>query len=1256
MDEDKRNPKSQPPSPLPSWLEDESLGEQWLGAVGESDLPLSETEEGSFGHGDADWNDDTDGDLSQYGDVTEWEEEETEDETEDETLYEELYQWEEVRVQECSQQGARRPQEKEDDDSQFEEDMRIRELSQWREGRQPELYQWEESVRRQELHEWEEGGVRYHELTQWEERVTIRELPQKEQEETDQELSQFEDLGVQELSQQEGPRSHDLPQQEEDVGVHGLYKDKRDPELSQVGDETDKEQAQEEEYRAQELPPRADVSDQKLSQGGADVGSSIWDKPLSPMSAGDPQAVPQEGPSSASSVGTQVAAEAARELPSPAPAPLSPTEAEPAAAAPAGAAEEEEPQGPVAPEEPKAEGSAASGELVPSAGTQSPVPAPQSPSEGSQALLDTEQQIPTEILSEAELVIQGSEQQLEKQGDLEQSTDTDTGIAITADREGSPVPAPQSPCSPPSSSAASLEGQALREQQEEAERGSFLSGQGTEEGALAGEGQDWKYYVDQEISQREDEGDQELSPEERKTSQEVCQGEERREQELSPGAGKSSQEVSDWDEDSEEEEPQGEGKSYQEVSDWEENLKQEQPQGESKRCQEVSDWEEYMEEEQSPAEVKSYREVSDWEENLEQEQWQEEKKHEELADWEELSDSTGELSHGEVKISQGPSKQEESSEEEQSQGKGSSSQELPKWEESSEEAQSPGNGSGYPELTESGGSSMEGHFQRKFSAYQELLSDWEDSIAQELSEDEDSFVQEFSDWGEYRPSMVSCWEDDSDRELALLDWEHMTVQSVEVKPLRPEEDEWEELSVLELSQGEGTEHRLAILAAEGLPVPVPREAWAERPAGPVCASPAQLEAQAPRGAAAPPASHEQVAQDLHLPTAVPKVPSSPRQDFPADWSIKTRILFMSPQPFTWTEHLKAQEEAQGLAQHCRATETTLPPSVQEPQLSTELRCAFQQSLVYWLHPSLPWLPLFPRIGADRKIAGKACPWAQDEALQQVLRSDWCVSFSSLYRLLKAGLCPYFYVCCPQFSVLFRAAGLGGSAVPTAAIAPTTRGFREALRSEGIEFSLPFLEERARRQKGSEDSLGTDGPGGLRGGSSAEDEGEPALSDDNDDDEESFSWLEEMGVQDEVKKPDAVSIQLRKEKQEVRVDHRPESLALVRGCDTLTLLNLLINCRSLVAVAGPQAGLPPTLLSPVAFRGGTLHTLKARSGRARVPGGSEDAFSLEVLGPVLPHALRALTRLLGPAQRGAFRALLSTHQPSAAFNACPPTGG
>ncbi|NXR04767.1 DONS protein, partial [Sagittarius serpentarius] len=389
--------------------------------------------------------------------------------------------------------------------------------------------------------------------------------------------------------------------------------------------------------------------------------------------------------------------------------------------------------------------------------------------------------------------------------------------------------------------------------------------------------------------------------------------------------------------------------------------------------------------------------------------------------------------------------------------------------------------------------------------------------------------------------------------------------------------------------------------------------------------------------------------DLHLPVAVSEVPSSPRHEFPADWSIKTRLLFMSSQPFTWTEHLKAQEEAQGFAQHCRATETNLPQSVQEPKLSTELRCAFQQSLVYWLHPSLPWLQLFPRIGADRKIAGKASPWSQDEAVQQVLMSDWSVSFTSLYNLLKAKLCPYFYVCTYQFTVLFRAAGLAGSDVITAVISPTTRGLREAMRNEGIEFSLPLVEEsRTRKQKNSEVNLETEAANSLEVGNSMEDREEPAPSDDDD---ESFSWLEEMGVQDKVKKPDAISIKLRKEKHEVQMDHKPESLALVKGTNTFTLLNFLINCKSLVAVAGPQAGLPPTLLSPVAFRGGTMQTLKARSinAKARVRLAYEDIFSLEIVGPVMPHSLHSLTMLLRSAQRGAFSAALYTHEPTAVFN-------
>ncbi|KAL4681661.1 hypothetical protein H8959_007138 [Pygathrix nigripes] len=368
--------------------------------------------------------------------------------------------------------------------------------------------------------------------------------------------------------------------------------------------------------------------------------------------------------------------------------------------------------------------------------------------------------------------------------------------------------------------------------------------------------------------------------------------------------------------------------------------------------------------------------------------------------------------------------------------------------------------------------------------------------------------------------------------------------------------------------------------------------------------------------------------------------SSENTELPVDWSIKTRLLFTSSQPFTWADHLKAQEEAQGLVQHCRATEVTLPKSIQDPKLSTELRCTFQQSLIYWLHPALSWLPLFPRIGADRKMAGKTSPWSNDATLQHVLMSDWSVSFTSLYNLLKTKLCPYFYVCTYQFTVLFRAAGLAGSDLITALISPTTRGLREAMRNEGIEFSLPLIKESGHKK---ETASGTS----LGYGE------EQAISDE--DEEGSFSWLEEMGVQDKIKKPDILSIKLRKEKHEVQMDHRPESVVLVKGINTFTLLNFLINCKSLVATSGPQAGLPPTLLSPVAFRGATMQILKARSVnvKTQAPSGYRDQFSLEITGPIMPHSLHSLTMLLRSSQSGSFSAVLYPHEPTAVFNICLP---
>ncbi|XP_017313394.1 protein downstream neighbor of son homolog [Ictalurus punctatus] len=381
------------------------------------------------------------------------------------------------------------------------------------------------------------------------------------------------------------------------------------------------------------------------------------------------------------------------------------------------------------------------------------------------------------------------------------------------------------------------------------------------------------------------------------------------------------------------------------------------------------------------------------------------------------------------------------------------------------------------------------------------------------------------------------------------------------------------------------------------------------------------------------------------------------REYPADWSLKTRALVTSPQSFSWAEQPKAQEEAQGLSLHCRAEYTPLPQNIQDPRSCAELRCGFQQCLQYWQHPSLPWLSLFPRIGAKRSFSGKSTPWAQDAVVQQSLMSEWSVSLTSLYSLLKAKLCPYFYLCSYQFTVLFRAAGLSGAKGITALLSPTTRGLREAMKADGIEFSLPLLEEKRKSKENNSSHLNANSQltdldeesSTLTSEYSDKEEEQEDMQEEDDD--ECFSWLKEMGVQDKIKKPDAISIKLRKEHDEVRLDHRPESVVLVEGSNTFTLINFLINCKSLVAAAGPQAGLPPTLLAPTAFRGATLHTLKARSVnvKTQVRTGYQDVCSLEVTGPIMPHALHTLTQLLRPAQKGGFSMALYTHEPSAVLN-------
>jgi len=74
-------------------------------------------------------------------------------------------------------------------------------------------------------------------------------------------------------------------------------------------------------------------------------------------------------------------------------------------------------------------------------------------------------------------------------------------------------------------------------------------------------------------------------------------------------------------------------------------------------------------------------------------------------------------------------------------------------------------------------------------------------------------------------------------------------------------------------------------------------------------------------------------------------------------------------------------------------------------------------------------------------------------MKDALYREWCDSFRSLFHLLRARQCPYFYVCANTFTVLFRAAGICGLSEIHALVTPTTHGFRRSLKQEGRKFCL-----------------------------------------------------------------------------------------------------------------------------------------------------------------------------------------------------------
>ncbi|XP_068155749.1 protein downstream neighbor of son homolog isoform X2 [Drosophila tropicalis] len=318
---------------------------------------------------------------------------------------------------------------------------------------------------------------------------------------------------------------------------------------------------------------------------------------------------------------------------------------------------------------------------------------------------------------------------------------------------------------------------------------------------------------------------------------------------------------------------------------------------------------------------------------------------------------------------------------------------------------------------------------------------------------------------------------------------------------------------------------------------------------------------------------------------------------PMDWCLKTRVRFFCPTELPSIQ-LKTSQMASGLTSFVRCIDTQ---QTEETTLDISDATRFNQCTYYWQHPHMPWVTLYPR-NAKENVTQKL-----GERERKALSEEWNFSFRGLFQLLRARQCPYFYLCANTFTVLFRAAGIGGRAESHALVTPSTRGMRLALSQEGIEYSLPLklnvdADEEEHREKAEVDV--------------------EKKHFDNDDDEE---WLENLGVDEHELRRIQSSHARKVQATEMRDDFSDSSIIFIEGVECQGFFSYLLNSKSLISQVGRLAGIPPTLLSPIAFPKATMQHLVPCSKKVRLDG--VDYFSIDIKGLLLPTFLPSVFDIL-----------------------------
>ncbi|VDD86810.1 unnamed protein product [Enterobius vermicularis] len=366
---------------------------------------------------------------------------------------------------------------------------------------------------------------------------------------------------------------------------------------------------------------------------------------------------------------------------------------------------------------------------------------------------------------------------------------------------------------------------------------------------------------------------------------------------------------------------------------------------------------------------------------------------------------------------------------------------------------------------------------------------------------------------------------------------------------------------------------------------------------------------------------------------------------------------------------------------------------------TNSLAGFEAGTFYWEFPNIPWMMTYPRLDVARRFVGikkEKAPSINSlgKVFVEGLNVQWVGAFTHLFFSWKKGTRPYFYLCCPNFTVFFSkmakencfdagensqsgsAAGAGYSLIVM--ISPTTSGFRQQLREEGINFELP-LRQSSRRSSferepiyfgldnetfSTNDSVGgsllstkSDSHLEIIRAESAKERKSPTKgstegafeSEDEQDasgDSDHATWLQEIGFSPKFKRRLTRELSLSSfnekslmESAMADMSHQSGSrissptdisktvVVVTEPASIQALFDFLNESKLCHPITGSSAGLPPTLLSDKPFLHATLKNLTKMSRITRSEE-NESKYICELTnGPVMPHMISQLNTFL-----------------------------